>query len=113
MGVLREQTKQYIEQNPKEIVLTRYVKVADGAGGTRTNSSVLPSQTMRAITNRSAVSAERRTVGGVTVVPEVTLQGLWTADIRRGDTFMLDGVLMEVVWVSDLGYEKLAEVTTR
>lgn len=113
MAVLREQTEQFIDQNPSMVTLTRYTKVADGAGGTRSTPTVLPPQKVRAITNRSAVSAERRTIGGVTVHPEVTLQCLWDANIERGDTFMVENVMMEVVWVSRLGYEKLAEVTTR
>lgn len=113
MRYLREQTRKFIGENPVDIVLTRYTKVNDGAGGTRTTNEDLPAQRMRVIAQRSAVAIERRTIGGVTVTPDLVLQGMPETDVVRGDTFTYNGVLMEVVWVHVFGYEKLAEVTIR
>lgn len=112
-NVLREQTEQFIEQNPIDLVLVRHAKVPDGAGGTRSVDTTLEPQRVRIVGQRTAVSVERRTVSGVVVSPEQVVVGEWDLDIQRGDTFRHQGVLMEVVWVHDLGYEKMAEVTFR
>ena len=113
VAIEREQTRKFIAENPVNVVLTRRTKVADGAGGSRDTTLALPAQRMRAIPQRSGVSVERRTVNGVTVTPDLVLQGEHNCDIQRGDWFTYNGIAMEVVWVTTLPYEKLAEVTMR
>lgn len=113
LAVEREQTEQFIDQRASSVVLSRPVRADDGAGGSTSTLTPLPAQKARFISQRSAVSVERRTVGGVTVKPDMVLMMLWDANVRRGDVFTYQNLTMEVVWVHDLDYEKLAEVVAR
>lgn len=110
MHVLKEQTRRFIDENPLYINLTRNARVSDGAGGYTTTPSALEPQTMRVVPQSRLVSVERRTTGGAMVKPDMNLVCQFNADVQRGDTFTYNGLLMEVIWVNDIGYEKIAEV---
>lgn len=112
LGVLRQQTKQFIDENPTAISLVRGVKVPDGAGGnTFTTVDLLP-QTMRLIEQQENSTVERQTVGGKVVRPMLNLFCEYDADIQRGDQFTWQGMTVQVVWITDTGYAKTAEVAS-
>lgn len=113
INVEREQTEQFIDQNPTMITFTRNTKVPDGAGGGTYTPTPLPPQKVRVIAQSRLVSVERRNVHGATVRPDMNLLALWDADIQRGDTFSLNNMDMEVIWVNVLPYEVMAEVAVR
>lgn len=112
ISVLTEQTEQFIDENPTDLVLTRNTKVPDGAGGSTTSPTDLDPQTVRVIPQSRLVSVERRTTAGAVVKPDMNLICMPDADVQRGDTFTYNGLKMQVVWVSVLSYEKIAEVAT-
>lgn len=113
MGVLREQTEFFIDQNPIDLVLSRITKVDDGAGGTTEDSVPLDAQKMRLVKPAPSTSVERRTVGGEMVFPTLSVVAQFDADMQRGDTFKYQGLTMEIVWVNDMGYEKIGEAAPR
>lgn len=112
-AVERKQTHEFILDNPTELIITRNVKVSDGAGGSTLSPTPLDPQTVRMVPQVRATSVERRTVGGEVVSPDVNMVAEWDADLQVGDTFKYQNLHMEVVWVYDLGYEKMAEVASR
>lgn len=109
LGVLREQTKQFIGENPVDLVITRNVRTSDGAGGFVTAPTNLSPQTVRLVPVNKLASIQRTSVSGSMVVPDLTVIGEADLDIQRGDTFTYNGIKMQVVWVNVLGYEKTAE----
>lgn len=111
--VLQEQTQRFIDEKPTGIVIKRSTKTPDGAGGWTTTESSLNPQIGRIVTQRQGAGVERTTVGGENVRPDVVVIMRHDADIIRGDWFTWDGLRMDVVWVNDLGYEKMAEVSAR
>lgn len=113
IGVLTRQTKQFIDQNPTNVVFSRMTKVADGAGGSTTAPTALAPQTVRLVRPQMSESVERRTVGGEVVLPTLVVIAMPTADINRGDTFQYLGLDMEVVWITDMGYELSCEAARR
>ena len=114
VSVLREQTRQFIGENPTEVVLTRYTRSSDGAGGfTRTNPTPLPPQDVRLIVENRMVSVERKTVSGEMLRPEYNMLCEHDADVENGDTFVHRGMTMEVVFVHASTYELVAEVAVR
>ena len=111
LSIQREQTTNYINANPTDIALTRYTRTSDGAGGTTATGATLDPQTFRVVAQSSAArTTERRTVSGAMVNPDIILVCQWDANIERGDSFDYNGIKMQVVWITDLQYEKLAEV---
>lgn len=113
ISVEREQTEQFIDQNPISVTLSRNVRIDDGAGGGTVSSTPLPPQKMRFVPQSRLVSVERRNVAGAKVKPDMNLIALWNADIQRGDTFTWQGMTMEVVWVNKIPYEIIAEVAVK
>lgn len=109
MSVEREQTKFFIDQNPYALTVHRNTRVPDGAGGYTETSADLPAQTVRVVSQARTVAVQRRTVSGEVVIPDISIVAEWDADLQRGDTFTYQDLNMEIVWVSDLGYEKIAE----
>lgn len=113
IGVLREQTKRFIAENPIDIVFTRNVKTPDGAGGTTSAPVSLEPQTVRVIQQASAQSSERRTVSGEMTTPDYKVLTEWDADIAMGDTFEWRNLDAEIVWIIDMPYERTAEIAVR
>lgn len=112
-NVLKEQTQQFILENPAEIVFTRNTPVSDGMGGFTTDPTPLEPQTVRVIQTVSAQATERRTISGEVTTPDMKVLAEWDADIEVGDTFKWQTMDVEVVWVVVLPYEKTAEVARR
>ena len=104
------QTKRFINENPTAVVFTRNVRAPDGAGGYTTTPTDLDPQVVRVVQQRRAVAVERRNSSGEVVTPSITLVCAHDADVRRNDTFTWQDLPAEVVWVTDLGYVKHAEV---
>lgn len=111
--VLREQTKQFIDENPTSLVINRVSKASDGAGGTTVTTTSLAPQVVRIIDRFSAVQTERRTTFGEVTSPDINVLFEWDGDVRIGDTFAYKGFTMEVTWVLDNGYRRTAEVSRR
>lgn len=112
LGVLRQQTKQFINENPTDISLIRGIKVPDGAGGNTFDTVDLLPQTMRIIEQQESDAVERQSVGGKVVRPILNLLCEYDADVRRGDQFTWQGLTVQVVWVTNTGYAITAEVGT-
>lgn len=111
INTLRRQTNQYIAFNPTTVVLTREVRTEDGAGGyTTAGSTPLSPQVVRIIQQRESNATERRNRDGEVVRPSLVLLAAWDADVEVDDTFTWNGMRAEVVWVTDMGYEKSCEV---
>ena len=111
--VLREQTKQFIAEDPTSVVLSRNTKAEDGAGGSTFTPAPLPSQVVKVAQRSESSSVERRTESGEVVRPGITLVCEWDADIQRGDTFEWEGLNVEIVWVTALDYVKHGEGAAR
>lgn len=111
--VMRKQTRNYIRANSSQITLKRKTKVPDGAGGHTYTDTPLPPQTMRVIQQNLSEAVERRNVAGEVVRPTVVVMAEWNADMRKGDTFPWEGMTAEIVWVTNLNYELLGEVSVR
>lgn len=111
LAVLRKQTKSFIDENPISILLLRTVKSSDGAGGT-TSAPADPAvdpQTFRKIIQTKGNDA--RDIDNERVRPEFVLIGLFDADIKSGDRFMLNAIKYKVEYVrDDRRYETWAEV---
>jgi hypothetical protein len=114
LNVLRKQTTAYIAANPVAVALVRTVLVDDGAGGKKPASvGPLSPQTVRIIQqNDLRTGVERRTVAGEVVRPTLAMLTEWNANVEEGDTFTWNDLSLEVVWITDLGYEKTCEVAT-
>lgn len=111
--VLREQTRKFIAENPVTVVLTHHAKEPDGAGGYTWSTAGATTVTGRIIPRATAMDTERRTSTGEVVRPDTTLLCSFDADVRIDDTYQWKGMTVEVVWVNDMGYEKVAEVVVR
>lgn len=112
MRVLRKQTHGYIRANPSSVVFTRYTREDDGAGGTRkTAPNALAPQVVRIIQAQEAKTVERVNADGTVVRPTLNVMAEYNANIEKGDTFTWDGRKAEVVYVQDMGYELIAEVS--
>lgn len=113
LTALRRQTEMIIQENPTDVVITRRVKVSDGAGGVTYNPTPLDPQTVRFIEQVRRIEVERRTVGGETVTPDFNMLCEYNADVQKGDQLNWRGMLLEVVWVIDLDYERTCELAAR
>lgn len=114
VNVLRRQTAQYIKQNQTDVVLNRRMTTPDGAGGViRLGDHFLNAQPMRIIQASESSIVERRTSDGETVRPDLNMLAMWDADIKEGDRFVWKGYNAEVVYITDLPYERTAEVSLR
>lgn len=104
------QTKRFINENPSTIVFARNTKTPDGAGGFTEIPTNLEPQVVRVVQQRRAIAIERRNSAGEVVNPTITLVCMPYTDVERDDTFKWEGLAAEVVWITDLGYVKHAEV---
>jgi hypothetical protein len=112
--VLREQTRNFIAENPSQVVLTRSTETPDGAGGTTKGSPTpLTAQKMRIVLQAANESREIRTSSGEMLKPTAVLIAEYNADVQRGDVLTINGVRHEVAWVRNLGYEISADVVAR
>jgi hypothetical protein len=111
LGALRRTTSAWIDSEGKVIRLSRPERVMDGVGGiyianhtVRKNDRFIFSAADRQLPNRF-------TIDGIEITPEYLLFALWTADIRRGDWFWIDGVKYEVVFIHpERDYQTIAEI---
>jgi hypothetical protein len=113
LSVLREQTVDFIKDNPVDLTLKRVTKQDDGAGGHTTAETDLNPQRVRLVTQRQGAGVERRTTSGEVVRPDAVLVAPYNADVQMGDVFTWNDRRMEVVWVNDLHYELMCEVAAR
>jgi hypothetical protein len=94
-----EQTRAFIDAEPIDLALTRRPWIPDGAGGfKRGPATLLPALTLRLVSPNTQLPM-RRTVDGRDAQPIYTLLGMPTDDIQNGDTFTVDAVRYEVVFV--------------
>lgn len=104
-SVQRLQTKQMINYREEDVVLSRSTFTPDGSGGTVASApSPLSPQPMRLIPTKSVTDQAplRMTSDGQQVSPNWYLLALPEADIEVGDTTVVRGRNLEVVYVSDL-----------
>lgn len=114
INVLRRQTLHYIKQNPTDVVLNRETLVSDGAGGKiPSGESAIPAQMVRIVQASETDATERVNQDGKTVRPTLNMLMSWDADVERGDEFVWRDMQCEVVYITDMGYEKTVEVATR
>ncbi len=111
--VMRQQTQQFIKDNPTDLVITRRVRVSDGAGGFTTTPTDLSPQEVRIVQQPANESIERRNSDGEVVRPVLKVLGRHDADFQMDDTFTWNGMRCEIVWVTVFPYEKVAEVAAR
>ena len=114
LDVLRKQTREFIDENPTSIALTRSTRVSDNAGGFRTTTETLEPQAVRII-EQPATSVESRTVSGEVLKPDFVVIGEHDLDIREGDSWSrtINGQkqTFEVMYVRyERSYETWAEV---
>lgn len=109
----RKLTTEFIKENPTTLLLANNARTPDGAGGWTTTPTDRDPQVVRIVQQRHALSVERLTTSGESVRPEIALIMEHDGVIARGDSFTLNGLRMEVVWVNDLKYELMAEAAAR
>lgn len=117
LRLMRRNTTAFILADDRPVTLRRPTSVPTGTGGTRPGPpTVLPTQTMRLLPAAESTSTERRLSDGTVVKPTWVLLGEYTANMERGDTFVIDEdplVTGEVVYVHEKrDYEVKGEVVT-
>lgn len=103
--VLRANMEAFIEYRPESVTLTRSSRVSDGMGGFVDNApATLPPQEMRLIPAKSVTEQApiRVTTEGQQVSPNWYLVIEEAGDIAIGDTAIVRGHKLEVIFVSDL-----------
>lgn len=113
LRVLRRNTTAFIAADDRQVTLSRKATATTGTGGSRPGAAVpVPTQTLRLLPQDASSSTERSLPDGRVVKPSWVLLGDYTADLRRGDTFLLpDGTTGEVVYVHEKrDYEVKGEV---
>lgn len=109
-------TQMFIDERPIELALVRSTKVSDGEGGwTKTSPTTLSPQRVRKVAQgRIADTTQRMTSDGALVIPTAVLIAMPDFDVQRYDTFTLDGIPHEVLWVTRLPEWRVqAEVVER
>lgn len=106
-----EQTRAFIDAEPIDLALVRRPWIPDGAGGYKRGPvQNIPAQTLRLVSPNTQLPL-RRTVDGRDAQPIYTLIGMPTDDVSNGDTFLVDGIRYEVVFVQPKKFDALrAEV---
>lgn len=112
---LVKQTRQFINEDPTDITLTRTTRNSDGAGGWTPGAPVnVVKQTVRLVPTNPNAGAESRTVDGEVLKTQYSIVAMPDADIEEGDSFKINGARHEVVIVLNIGgYELRAEVVRR
>lgn len=113
IGVLRQQTKDFIEENPTSLVVTRNTRVSDGAGGYTTTPQLQTAQVVRIVQAAATSNYERRNLSGEVVRPVLSIVAEYDANLALGDTFTWLGRTCEIVWITLQPYEQVAEVSLR
>lgn len=112
--LLIEQTKQFINESPSEITVTRLTKTADGAGGYTTAPALLAPQTVRLVPLAPSTSVERKTADGEVVTTVYSVVAAPDVDLKEGDAFPINDARHEVILCIIIGgYEVRAEVARR
>jgi hypothetical protein len=94
-----EQTRAFIDAEPIVLALTRRPWISDGAGGYKRGPvQNIAAQSLRLVSPNTQLPL-RRTVDGRDAQPIYTLIGMPTDNVQNGDTFMVDAVRYEVVFV--------------
>jgi hypothetical protein len=106
---LKRQTDRFIKDDPTTLVLTRNMRVSDGAGGYTTTPTDLDPQVVKVVQTFPRAT-ERRNQAGQVVTPSIYLVMYHDANVQNGDTFLWRGLDAEVVWITELDYVKHAEV---
>lgn len=115
LKIKRKNTVAFIRAQPVQVVITRETKSQNLRGGWDTEPEVLPAQTMRI--NHTLVGRRARqaspgdeTFGSIPYSKDV-LMGEWDADVRKDDTFTVDGVTYTVDYVYHTrDYETIANI---
>lgn len=116
----RFNTKEFIDADPLEILLTHHSRVdTDDGGFTRDDSPHIGTQVFRLIPQTDVMPLVQ-TPDGVQLQPGYVLLGEWNCDMRRWDTFTLNGIDFVIVSPirpdfrdSDFVYERKADVARR
>lgn len=111
--ILRKQTSQYIAYNPVPVTMGRVTPVPDGAGGKRSSRVSRPTQNVRIIQAQENQDVLRQDAEGNDVRPDLNMMMEWDGDVQKGDQFTWNGYLCEVVYVQDMAYEKMCEITIK
>lgn len=97
-------TRQFIDENPIEVVFTRRTKTPTASGGyTWTNpQQIQPQRVRKVIPDRQAATQgiRRVTEDGTVIVPSALLIGMIDLDVQRFDLATIDGKIHEVVFVT-------------
>jgi hypothetical protein len=103
----------YIAADPQIIVLTRYPRIDDGAGGWRKGTPVeVGPQTMRLVPYKRRLSSLTDMVtAGEIPNAQYSLIGQYNADVERYDEFDLHGEWMKVIGVEPKS--KIPEMSDR
>lgn len=111
LAVHRALTKAFVDADATPIRLWRSEWISDGAGGEqRQDPEALDPQQLR-LQPRTDGGNPRTTADGEQAIPNYTLIGYHTADIKRWDTFTVNGRRYEVAFVyENQQYEVKAEV---
>lgn len=115
LSVLRKQTKQFIDNNPSQVVFQRGTRVSNGKGGYTTTYADVAEQTVRIImASAGNAHVASRNIDGEEIQPAFVVLGLWDADISNNDKFTYQGRDYSVMYVRGAGapraYETWAEV---
>ena len=112
---LVKQTRQFINESPTTIALSRVERNDDGAGGTIDGNPIpVEPQTVRIIPANPSSASEVRTVSGEVLKTQYSIVALPDADIREGDSLLINGARHEVaIGINIGGYELRAEVVRR
>lgn len=116
LAVLRKQTKQFIDDHPVSVTMTRGgARTSDGAGGyTVTPGAPIQAQTVRLIPQDQRGGTQSVNVDGEEVSPVYVIIAEHDADIKKDDVFVHNARNYEVTWVrDDKRYEIWAEVVYR
>jgi hypothetical protein len=99
--VRRRNLVAYIAADPVQVILTRYPRIDDGAGGWIKGAAVIvPAQTMRLIPYKRRLSklTDMVTPGEIPNV-QYSLIARYDADVERYDEFELNGEALKVIGV--------------
>jgi hypothetical protein len=94
-----EQTFAFISAEPTDLALSRRPLISDGAGGFKRGPAVnVAAQTLRIVSPNTQLPL-RKSVDGRDAQPIYTIVAMPEADVQSGDTFLIDTVRYEVVFV--------------
>lgn len=112
LALLREQTKDFIDTDYKELTLIRRTETPNGSGGFEvTEDPLVFPQRFRLIPLQGAMSPLRETLDGEAVQPTHILLGEYDVSMERWDKFVDQGGRYQIVWIHPkISYEQKGEV---